>query len=309
MIIVRFTGGLGNQMFQYALYEYLKNKYPEETVKADISWYKWNEAHQGFELKKIFERDENPSFKLDEASEFEIRRLSGKFPQKNEFIRYINRFLRLFGEEKYKRMNIHDDGHGGSGGEIKKRIDSIKAGENAYITGYYLDEGYYRDNLGNLRKAFSFDKKRVSDENRDILKDMADSESVSIHVRHGDYSSPVYNGTFKILGLEYYKKAVDFIRERVDDPRFFIFSDDTEYIKREFEFLDNKRVVTNNTGKDSYLDMMLMSNCKHNITANSTFSEWAGLLNDNPDAMIIYPKEYLKDKDSDIKTIPGWKRI
>ncbi len=309
MIILRFTGGLGNQMFQYALYRYLKRKYPGEKVKADTSWYSWNTAHQGFELVNLFKREDNPCFELDEASVGEVFRVSGRLPQKNEFIRYINRLVRLFSEKKYEAKHIYEDGHEHSHEALRERIDGILPGEDVYITGYFLDEVYYRASLDELRSCFQFDENALSERNRELLEEIASCNSVSLHIRRGDYLSKTYSDTFKSLSDSYYNKAIGYIKERTENPRFFIFSDDAEFAVQAFGEMDNKQVVTWNTGKDSYWDMYLMSRCRHNITANSTFSEWAGLLNGSSEAMIIYPVEYLSDKDSEIKTLPGWVRL
>ena len=138
---------------------------------------------------------------------------------------------------------------------------------------------------------------------------MSSSPSVSIHVRRGDYLNKGYTEVFINLGMDYYKKGVEVLREKIEDPVFYIFSDDKEYINSAFDWLPDKKIVDNNTGEKSYIDMLLMSKSKGLITANSTFSEWAGLLNGREDSIIIYPREYLKEKDSDVRTIPGWIRI
>ena len=309
MIVLRFTGGLGNQMFQYSLYRYLKRKYPAEAVKADISWYSWNTAHQGFELKKLFKRTDNPYFELDEASLKDIFRVSGSLPQKNEFIRYINRIVRLFSGKSFEAKHIYEDENDSGREKIRQKIDNIPEGKDAYITGYFLDEIYYKPYLKELRQSFSFDTENISEENKRLLDEISSCSSVSIHMRRGDYISKVYSGKFKLLSDDYYKQAIAYIKERVSDPRFFIFSDDIDFAKAAFDFVDDKIFVTENSGENSYLDMLLMSRCRHNITANSTFSEWAGLLNSSHKAIIIYPREYLLNQDSEVKTIPGWVRI
>ena len=128
-------------------------------------------------------------------------------------------------------------------------------------------------------------------------------------MRRGDYLTSGKAQGFLSLDLDYYKRAVELIREKVENPVFFLFSDDEEFIRQEFSWIEDVRIVSGNVDDRSYMDMLLMSKCRHNITANSTFSEWAGLLNDNDDAIVIYPKKYMADKDSDIKHIPGWCRL
>ncbi len=308
MIILRFTSGLGNQMFQYAFYTYLRRKYPSERVLADISWFTWNHAHQGFELAKLFERDENKAFRLERANTFETWCCSGAVPQKNVLMRVFNRITRLCAGSHFENIHYYETGRENEN-TLKERIDNLPEGKNAYITGYFLEEEYYKDNLGDIRKAFTFDLSDIGEENEELLREIDKESSVAIHVRRGDYLAPGYTENFINLGMDYYRRAVERVKETVSNPRFFVFSDDKEYIQTAFSWLDNVTVVNGNTGSRSYLDMALMSRCRSLITANSTFSEWAGLLNGRPDALVIYPKAYLKDHDSNIWTIPGWERV
>ncbi len=308
MIVLRFTSGLGNQMFQYAFYTYLRKKYPDTKVLADTGWYKWNDAHQGFELKKLFGRADNKDFVFEEASEFEAFQCSGTFPQTSEKVRYINRLVRLFAGKHFQKQHIGETGREDEN-LLKDKVDNIDSSKNVYITGYFLKEDYYKDNLEELRKALSFDVRSIGDENEDVLKDIGSCSSVSIHVRRGDYLTTGAEQGFLSMPMDYYKKAVALIEEKVENPRYFLFSDDKEFLEENFGWLENKRIVTGNDDDKSYIDMLLMSRCRHNITANSTFSEWAGLLNDNENAIVIYPKSYISDKDSDIKHIDGWIRL
>lgn len=310
MYIQRFTSGLGNQMFQYAFYTYLRNKYPDERVLADISWYSWNEAHQGFELEKLFKRADNPDFVFEKAGLFETYCCSGMVPQKGKLQHLFNRVTRLCAGKHFEK-NLRSETGRETEDVLKEKIDSLPPGRNIYITGYFLNEAYYKDNLDHLRKALSFSERpeELGEENTELLKRIKETESVSIHVRRGDYLNPGYTEAFINLGADYYKRAVDKAREYCNSPEFFIFSDDKDFINTAFDWLPDKTIVTVNRGDRSYIDMLLMSKSRCLITANSTFSEWAGLLNSREDAVIIYPKEYLKEKDSDIHTIPGWVRL
>ncbi|SKB57378.1 Glycosyl transferase family 11 [Lachnospiraceae bacterium] len=308
MIVLRFTSGLGNQMFQYAFYNYLRKKYPEERVLADISWFTWNQAHQGFELTRLFERPENTAFKLERASTFDTWCCSGTVPQKNKLMRYFNRITRLFAGRHFENIHYYETGRENED-SLKARIDSLPKGKNAYITGYFLNEAYYKDELTDIRRALSFDLSDIGEENEKLLRELDKENSVAIHVRRGDYLAPGYTENFINLGMDYYRSAVERAKKDIPDPKFFIFSDDKEYIQTAFNWLDNVTVVNGNTGKNSYLDMALMSHARALITANSTFSEWAGLLNNRENALVIYPKAYLKDHDSNVWTIPGWVRV
>ena len=289
MILQRFTSGLGNQMFQYAFFMYLQDHYPEDIIKADLTWFSWHTEHQGFELEKLFRVG------LPSAGKMEVLRCSGRIPQDFAGAYYINRIFRLFSEKKFARQHIDEMQPG-------MKLDH---GRNWYVTGFYISEVYYRENLGRIKKVFTFPQSECT-----VMQDrIRNSDSVSIHVRRGDYLNSGYTEKFVRLDMDYYKKAVDIVRQHTPDPEFFIFSDDKQYIEEAFGWLDNKCIVSGNDGADSWKDMYLMSQCRCNIIANSTFSTWGALLNVHDDATVIYPRAYLKDEDSEVKTIKGWIRI
>ena len=314
MIVVRFTSGLGNQMFQYSLYSMLKKRYKGIEVKADLTWFYANSEHQGYELSDIF--DQNEFFELEKASTLDIFRVTGLIPcfikgkgakKLEKFLYYPNRLFRLFSEKHFKKYRIEQTGFEDNN-NIWNRIDQMDPNKNWYITGFFVEEVYYKDRLVELREELQFPN--ISDcANRNLLDAIRDTNSVSIHVRRGDYLDEKYNSSFKSLSIEYYKNAVEYIREKAEEPIFYIFSDDKEFIEKEFYWLEPKRIVNQNVGKQSFMDMQLMSECKHNIIANSTFSVWGALLNRNKDRIVIYPRIYMKEKDSEVKNIEGWIRL
>lgn len=318
MIIVRFTSGLGNQMFQYSLYSYLKELYPSAQVKADVSWFARFSEHQGYELKRIFQREDNPEFSLEEATDLEIIRCSGRIPNRIKgklgdiwqfLLRIPHRFLKLTMGKKVREGRIEQTGFEDNS-EILSQIKAIDPEKDYYITGFFIEEVYYRDRLESLRWALSFDE-NYGEKNKAYVDMIRETDSVSIHVRRGDYLSAQYSSSFIALPMEYYKEAVRQVRQKMPNAKFFIFSDDKEFINQAFDWIEEKDrvMVEGNIGADSYRDLQLMSMCKSNIIANSTFSVWAGLLNANPGAQIYYPEIYMKEKDSEEKTIPGFIRI
>lgn len=329
MIIVKFTSGLGNQMFQYSLYTYLRKKYPSVPVKADVTWFGRSSEHQGYELRRIFERSDNPQFVLEEASHLEILRLTGRYPNPHSgrlgdlwqnILKLPHTIIRMAGGDKYARMHIDQSGFEDNA-EVYERIMSIDPAKDWYISGFYIEDVYYRDRLEEIRTELSFDTTFERDNGeytRRIAERIKNCNAVSVHVRRGDYLSDTYNTRFISLSQDYYKEAVKRAVELYEDAVFFMFSDDKEFIEKEFGWIDELYpseggsrivVVSGNSGSDSYRDMQLMSMCRVNITANSTFSTWAGLLNANRDAHIFYPKKYLREKDSEVKNIAGWERI
>ena len=175
------------------------------------------------------------------------------------------------------------------GNELRKHlkdegeIDTLLAGEYRYIDRFFAAP----DTLYNIEKvARELRFNKLEDKSKiGILQQIKSSNSVSIHVRRGDYVGT----SFDVVTEHYYKKAIEYIEERVDNPCFFVFSDNTAYVEELFKDIPNKRIVDCNRGAESFRDMQFMSMCKNNIITNSTFSEWGALLNRNKEKMVIYP--------------------
>ena len=296
MIVQQFNSGLGNQMFQYVFYRLLGKHHPEIRIRADLTWYKWNDVHQGYELEKLF------GISLPKADPWEIAVTSGQFPHTVKGYRYINRLLRIFDRH-------YIDAHSIDEMPLDDML-SFDGTEHAYITGFYISEKYYKDELEEIREIFTFPEDETAGSSV-MAHDIMSSEAVSVHVRRGDYLDPVYRDRFDLLREDYYRAAVERMRQIYSHPRFFIFSDDKEYVTKAFDWIPaaERTVVTGNSGEDSWKDMYLMSLCRGNILANSTFSTWGALLNKNDDAHVIYPRAYIAGTDSEIKTLKGWERL
>lgn len=346
MIIVRFTSGLGNQMFQYSFYRFLKEHCKDTPVKADLTWFYANNDHHGYELERIFGSVGDSDFSLEEATGGEIFKATGLIPNMcmpkgmiagkdpkgdgkpvrgrftdkqalrfEKFRRYPNRIIREFTQKKREPYIIdqltgsisNDDSADGTNALFEK-VTHLDVSRDWYIIGFWIEEKYIYGRLDELRKHFVFPG-ITDDRNTAYFKDIESCNSVSLHVRRGDYLSKTYENMFVSLGREYYENAVGYIKERVTGPRFFIFSDDADFVREEFKWLDNKCIVTGNDGDLSYRDMQLMSRCKHNIIANSTFSQWGALLNDNEGHITVYPAAYLKGRDNEVKKADGWIRM
>ena len=296
MIIQQFNSGLGNQMFQYAFFRLLKKSHPEARIRADLSWFEWNDVHQGYELEKLF------GIKLPKASPLETALASGQFPVTIPAGRYINRALRIF-DQKYIDAHCVDE-------LPPEKVQKLDPAANVYLTGFYISERYYKDDLDSIRREFAFSEEDTAGASV-VLHHIESVESVSVHVRRGDYLDPVYKDRFDLLGEEYYREATARMKGYFGRPHFFIFSDDKEFIKQAFDWIpaEDRTIVAGNTGADSWKDMFLMSRCKGNILANSTFSTWGALLGKPGGRRVIYPRAYISGTDSEIKTIDGWERL
>lgn len=251
-----FRGGLGNQMFQYALLLALRKK--GHNIKCNISIYGLLKMHNGFELSRVFGINE------------ELVSYTGIKLYLLRILIKINPFKILLADSGvYNEIIIQNP---------PKLID-----------GYWQDERYFFSAPDEVRKAFAF--KSIDEFNQQIAIEMKRNNSVSLHIRRGDYAE--YGMT--ILGETYYRKATDKIKSIVENPVFYIFSDDTKVAEELAVKLNlTYKMISLNRALDSYKDMYLMSQCKHNIIANSSFSWWGAWLNSNPDKIVIAPSVWDK---------------
>ena len=277
MIIVRVTGGLGNQMFQYAMYKSLEKK--GKLVKLDSkSFYETKKEHNGYELERIFDIKPNKPTKED-LEKFDENNISTLFKIKRK----------LFGDKKF----VYDTKEY----VFNKDVYKLK---NSYLNGYWQSIKYFEGIENDIKKDFRF-KNQLDNKNLEILNEIENSNSISIHIRRGDYMSPEnYNMYGCIATPTYYKKAIKVIEEKVENPTFFVFSNDMDWVKKNIQI--NSRVF--------YIDMFLMSKCKHNIIANSSFSWWGAWLNENKNKIVIAPKKWINREDVDSDKIElfceGW---
>lgn len=302
MFIVRLQGGLGNQMFQYALYEKLRYRYAGSDVLLDKTSYRISKPHNGYELEDIFCIEPNY------ASDKEIWDTTGKLPcvggrsllSKNDLshkilkrmFRYVNKGIDLFNRsskqtEDFIIYQSYEDGY-----VEDADMYTLDVNQNWYFDGTWFNCDF-SEIRNRLYACFALKK--------DVFLPLANQihkeESVSIHVRRGDYA----NWNYMILDSSYYIKAIDYVKERIINPFFYVFSDEIDKIREEFSKYPNYNskqffFVDGNLGDRAYLDMVLMSMCKHNILANSTFSAAAELINQNINGIRIAPKFWMKDK-------------
>jgi len=288
MKIVRFNGGLGNQMFQYALYLLLK--YNDIDVSMDLSDYEYRKIHNGFELPDVFK-----NIDIKKCDNKIVRRVSDN----NHYI-FSKLKKKLIG---YKKTHYVE----------KQRFDidykMIFDEKFIYLDGYWQSEKYFIPIKDKIFESFTFKEDIQLDSlNKDVYNTIKDSNSVSVHIRRGDYvKNKLHGGLYETI---YYDKAISYILNNVNNPIFIFFSDDVKWVKENFD-IKNAIYVSWNTDKNSYKDMHLMSLCKHNIIANSSFSWWGAYLNKNNDKIVIAPnKWFFDDKYPDDNIVPdSWIKL
>ena len=278
MLIVNCIGGLGNQMFQYAYYTELRLQYTD--VYFDVSGFSNYKLHNGYELGRVFGISPNiidpeivAIYKKKSAGLLSKFRCQ-KFVVLQKDFGFNNRYLRLK--------------------------------NSCFLDGYWQSEQYFANCTKKLYHDFAFPQ--LDKLNLSIAKSILDLNSISIHIRRGDYVNHPMHG--EICTLDYYMQAIDIIKAKVQNPVFYVFSNDIDWCKNNL-YLDNATYVCGNDGYNSYKDMHLMSLCKHNIIANSSFSWWGAWLNKNSSKVVIAPKKWFNDKKINIKDLipDSWIKI
>ncbi len=266
MIEINLKGGLGNQMFEYSAARNLSIKYKTDLV---LNTEYFSNIPKGDVVRKyqldIFNIDKDakikdkisPALKLTQKIIFKL--LGEKIPYK------ISLLLLKF------RLSIHLDG-------------------------YFQSEKYFKDIRNILLKEFTLTK-NLGNEAKKIKDVLEKSEGVAINIRRGDYLRPDYMKLYGSPAKEYYNQAISYMKNKIENPTFCIFSDDPEWTRKEFK-IDGAIFAGNDILKD-YEQMYLMSICKHNIIANSSFAWWGAWLNKNQNKIVIAPKQWTVAKNSD----------
>jgi hypothetical protein len=182
---------------------------------------------------------------------------------------------------------------------------------NTYFDGYWQNEKYFKRHEQLIRRCFTF-KAPLFGNNQLLANQIQAENSIAVHVRRGDYASnQQVNSVHGVCSIEYYQAAVCFIAEKLTDPKLYIFSDEPEWVAQNMTFDYPVTYVSHNTGDSSFEDMRLMSLCKHNIIANSSFSWWGAWLNNNPKKMVVAPQRWMQNTNVDTSDLvpEAWMRI
>jgi hypothetical protein len=254
-------GGLGNQMFQYALGLHLSIK-SSETLFFDLSDYRQQQLRK-FELN-VFGIDNK---EVDAATRF-----------------FYNALITAasFRGTASKRIYL----------EKSLTFDSsvFQIPHAVYFQGFFQSYKYFIDIASKVRSNFRF-VNPLDQANKLIASQISESNSISIHIRRGDYIYwDKHDSSHVLCGLDYYVQAVEFVKQKIAACKFFVFTDEAEWVRRNLKF--DYTLVEGNDAGDSWKDMYLMSLCKHHIIANSTFSWWAAWLNSSADKIVIAPKKW-----------------
>jgi hypothetical protein len=283
MIVTKLIGGLGNQMFQYAAGKALALRH-DVVVKVDLSELnshagdKYTQRH--YELG-IF------------ASGIQVANDKDLAPFLNGDKSRLQRELQRRMPFLFGTLSAVESGSG-------YHPEFKKYPKNTYLQGFWQSEQYFKDYETEIRKDFRF-RESVTEACKPLKTKIVACNSVSLHVRRGDYvNNPSANKFHGLCSPQYYASAVNHILETQKDLEIFIFSDDINWCKENLKF--DVPVHFMETGS-AYEDMYLMSQCHHNIIANSSFSWWGAWLNDHADKIVVAPKQWFADSSVNISDI------
>jgi hypothetical protein len=262
------TGGLANKMFQYSLYRSLLHAGKDASLDQDSFVPQWD--FEDVRLEQVF-----PGVQMRVADKLLISRLAGG----QDIFSKARRRLPFFSKTSYIRER--DFGY-------NPHCFALEG--DYYLEGCWQTEKYFLHIREHIMHDFTFSG--VPDKRNLLLLDkLEQEESVSIHVRKGaDYNKTLTNGTCE---ASYYKEAIDYINERIKAPRYYVFTDNKQWARENIVGIEYTLVDWNPTvGRNNHLDMQLMSQCKHNIVANSTYSWWGAWLNRNQEKIVIGPQKW-----------------
>ena len=274
MNIVQIRAGLGNQMFQYAFYLSLKHRRPD--TKIDVSIYRHRPSHNGYELERVF------AIRPEYASAAERDQLADI---SKDFWSTLRRAL------GWKRHTT---------GQVVLEPDPAKGWypqifqtENSYLQGYWQSEKYFAEVVDEVRRDFQF-RLPLPPADAALAKRIQSENSVSVHVRRGDYLKKRRIADYNVCTETYYRRAIEAIQAQVNEPVFYVFSDDPAWCQAQEFFPTGTVFVSGHEGPNAYIDMQLMSLCRHHIIANSSFSWWGAWLGQSKDAVTLAPNTWFR---------------
>lgn len=291
MIIVKLQGGLGNQLFQYAFGKAMAYKHGVPLV-LDASLYSL----------KNFGSDTPREYKLDNFNiEAEVRHEPADFLGKILSRPYLKKVLSYFEKVGLKPWGHFVKEHGM---EFKEQPYYPPT---TYYLGFFQSEKYFKAYTQDIRKQFTL-AKPVSNEFSRLESKIKEGESVSIHIRRGDFLT--HPGSLKHVGfadLSYFERAINYVEKEKPNCRFFVFSDDIQWAKKNIKTKSPITFISHPNLTDCE-ELILLSMCKHDIISNSTFSWWGAWLNQNPDKIVIRPKRWFNNPalSSDDLLPPDW---
>lgn len=287
-------GGLGNQLFQYSTGRALSIRLNTE-LKLDLTFFENPKYQKVFRLDKF-----NLPYQVASSTDFHHLKSHNNIYLFTSLLSRIGIHMKTF--PFIKRTHVFED-------DLLMLLDMNNIQDiNYYLEGWFGSEDYFIKTRSILIDELNMDR-LLSKDNLILQREIKNCNSIALHIRRKDYLT---NSHFITLSIDYYLKAIENIRLKFDNPIFYFFSDDIEWVKKEYSSIENAKFVDNNSYADSFYtttgdieDLMIMRSCKHNIIANSTFSWWGAWLNENQDKIVIAPQKWYNAKKAQKKYEKG----
>jgi hypothetical protein len=297
MIIVRLMGGLGNQMFQYAAARRLSLRHGVDVVFDGSCFDNCPEGDtpRQYQLGML-------AITARFATPLEIAEISGLY--RSIWQKLSVGMRRFTGIARYPTNLFREPSE-------HFCPDVLNLPDNVYLIGYWQSEKYFTDVANVIREELTIKAKPVG-ENRKLADQISNTESIAVHFRRGDYVTSVKTASYHgVVPLKYYYRALDYLQKKVKNPHLFVFSDDHQWVLDNVEFPVPAENVIHNPSELGCEDIRLMSLCKHNIIANSSFSWWGAWLNSNPGKIVIAPRRWISDSSVDLPDLipTNWVRM
>ncbi len=295
MIISQIVGGLGNQLFQYATAKNL-SLFLDQELYLDLNFFDSYHDPDVFRLDKY-----NVDYKIADQKDIDrLKRVQATGLPAKVYRKLLKKPYYLNGRQHFDQRWL-----------FINKWEKLRKFDDIYISGYMANPFYFHKIEHLIKKEFTL-KDELNPANKKMLERIKSCESVMLHVRRGDY---VNNSFFISQPVSYYQEAIEKIREHVTKPVFFVFSDDVEWTRENIHTDEEMIYCDINDGKTDFMELALMSACRHAIIANSTFSWWGAWLIDNPDKMVIAPLNWYSDPKSQAIYLKrkiyqeGWQRL
>lgn len=281
MVITELNGGLGNQMFQYAIGRSLALKL-NTNLQLDVT------SFENYKLRRY------------ELDVFNI--VAGKADPNNfSFIKDNCRLYKL--RQLWQKLRGKPVGYRERSFSFSKEVLNLTG--NIYLQGYWQSEKYFNSITDIIRNDFSL-KNSLQKNNQEWADKIKNTVNpVSVHVRHGDYvANPITNEVHGTCSLEYYNKCVEYILRNISRTiSVFVFSDDISWTKKNFHWNVPVFFIDGNGEQFAYEEMRLMSLCKYHIIANSSFSWWGAWLDEKPEKRVLAPKKWFNNGPRDMQDL------
>ena len=286
MVITKLVSGLGNQLLQYAMGRQL-SLIKNVPLKFDVSFFR-DQDLRSYKLNHF-------NITAEVATESEIEPFEKAIDSYQKLHQRTSLYAKVYRNLEPLMFPKHTKSYFKEATWWILEPEVYKTPNNVYIEGYWQHYKYYENMQSGIFNELRLKELANVNTQKWLSSITNNSTSVAVHVRRGDYvTDPGANYLMGVLPVDYYNKAISYIKQKISNPTFYFFSDDLDWVKHNINTNAENFYVD---GNSDYIDLDLMRHCKHQIIANSTFSWWGAFLNRNPQKVVIAPQQWSPRED------------